>query len=462
MSKSKSSSNKKGVVVAICIIVIVICAIVAAIIYKQSLPVISLSVNQVTIEAGDTFNPYNYLSEIKNTVSENVVVSGDVNTAVPGQYTVVYSVNGKDNASLVATVSDNVAPVIVPKSGDLVFLTDSTPVVDDLIEKVEDKTAVEIQLDTKGADLTKAGSYTVVVSATDLGQNTTIIDINITMKDPDNEAPVIDGVKDITVNVGESADLMEGVTATDNVDSDITVEADYSEVDFSAPGSYPVYYRAVDAAGNETSVSCNVVVEARNAAPEIVPLEPTYSYPYKPEGGTYSWDAAGIPNQPYLVCVNRALCTVTVYGKDANGNYTVPVKAMVCSVGREGHATPTGRYQTTARYEWTLMVDNSWGRYAIRINGGIMFHSVCYFTPSNNDLEYEEFNKLGTPASLGCVRLCLADEIWLHTNCPPGFTTIIYDDYATPGPLGKPTAPVIDVNNEATRGWDPTDPEYPF
>ena len=46
---------------------------------------------------------------------------------------------------------------------------------------------------------------------------------------------------------------------------------------------------------------------------------------------------------PYYIMVNRAMNTVTVYGLDANGNHTVPVKAMVCSVGRQGSATPRGQ-----------------------------------------------------------------------------------------------------------------------
>lgn len=91
-----------------------------------------------------------------------------------------------------------------------------------------------------------------------------------------------------------------------------------------------------------------------------------------------------------------------------------------------------------------------------------MFHTVCYYTKSTDDLEYDEFNKLGSPASLGCIRLCYADETWLYENCPTGFTTIIYDDYASPGPLGKPEPVKIDTTDEQARGWDPTDPENPY
>lgn len=151
------------------------------------------------------------------------------------------------------------------------------------------------------------------------------------------------------------------------------------------------------------------------------------------------------------------MCTITVYGKDGNGNYTVPTKAFVCSVAREGCTTPLGRYQTTDRYDWCYMVDGSYGRYAIRIINGIMFHSVCYLSTDIDNLEYWEYNKLGSPASLGCVRLTVADEKWLYDNCPRGFPVEIYDDPTLDGPLGKPEPIRIDENNEVLRGWDPTD-----
>ena len=47
---------------------------------------------------------------------------------------------------------------------------------------------------------------------------------------------------------------------------------------------------------------------------------------------------------PYEVEVNLTQNVVTVYKKDAAGNYTVPDRAFVCSVGP---ATPTGTFRTT-------------------------------------------------------------------------------------------------------------------
>ena len=54
--------------------------------------------------------------------------------------------------------------------------------------------------------------------------------------------------------------------------------------------------------------------------------------------------AADTNSLPYEIKVNRKMNTVTVYTQDEAGNYTVPYKAMICSTGRLGHATPLGSY----------------------------------------------------------------------------------------------------------------------
>lgn len=161
---------------------------------------------------------------------------------------------------------------------------------------------------------------------------------------------------------------------------------------------------------------------------------------------------------PYLFKVNRTQNIVIAYSKDANGEYTVPAKAMVCSVGMDGK-TPTGTFQTPGtKYEWRLLSGNVYGQYATRINGPYLFHSVPYFTKDKGDLEYEEYNKLGEAASLGCIRLSVEDAKWIYENCPAGTTVIIYDSDEKE-PLSRPAPTKIDTNNTACRGWDPTDPD---
>ena len=159
---------------------------------------------------------------------------------------------------------------------------------------------------------------------------------------------------------------------------------------------------------------------------------------------------------PYLIAVNRAASTVTVYTTDEDNRYTVPFMAMVCSGGTD---TPTGYWTTPVNYDWRLLMGPSYGQYATRIYGGYLFHSVPYYSQHKDDVEYDQFNQLGTIASLGCIRLAVVDVKWIYDNCPIGTPVVIYDDEANPGPMGKPGTIYTDPSDETKRGWDPTDPD---
>lgn len=158
----------------------------------------------------------------------------------------------------------------------------------------------------------------------------------------------------------------------------------------------------------------------------------------------------------YRILVNRAANCVTVYGQDAEGNYTVPVKAMACSCGIRPGSTPLGTFKTSNYYNWRLMVDGTYGQYAVRFYKSILFHSVPYLSASPDSLAAAEYNKLGEAASHGCVRLAAADAKWIFDNCKKGTEIVVYDDAENPGPLGKPASLKIPVNHPYSS-WDPTD-----
>ena len=157
----------------------------------------------------------------------------------------------------------------------------------------------------------------------------------------------------------------------------------------------------------------------------------------------------------YVIYVNRALNCVTIKQLDEAGALT-PVTSMVCSCGREGSETPEGTFRTSDYYEWRKMVDSTYGRYAVRFNGKILFHSVPYIKEAPDTLEWEEYNKLGQNASLGCVRMSVKDAKWIYDNCKPGTTVVVYSNAEEAGELGKPAAIQIDENS-SYKGWDPTD-----
>lgn len=158
----------------------------------------------------------------------------------------------------------------------------------------------------------------------------------------------------------------------------------------------------------------------------------------------------------YYIKVNYNAQVVTIYTTDSDGDYTVPVKAMICSTGTY---TPTsGTYNTTEKYRWRTLFGDVYGQYATRIVDSILFHSVPYFDYNDNSsLEYLEYDKLGTAASAGCVRLTVEDAKWIYDNCVIG-TSVEFYSSSDPGPLGKPTSQKISSYPDYLRNFDPTDP----
>ncbi len=157
----------------------------------------------------------------------------------------------------------------------------------------------------------------------------------------------------------------------------------------------------------------------------------------------------------YYIKVNNQANVVTIYKRDTNGAYTIPIKAMLCSIGT---ATPSsGVYNISDKYTWRLLQGNVYGQYAVRITGHILFHSVPYTKKSKNTLEWWEYDKLGTAASLGCVRLTVEDAKWIYDNCTKGTQVEFYSD-TDPGPLGTPTTKKISGYSDELKKWDPTDP----
>ena len=171
----------------------------------------------------------------------------------------------------------------------------------------------------------------------------------------------------------------------------------------------------------------------------------------------------GTSKYPYYLNVNLTQNIVTVYRRDAEGYYTVPDRCFVCSAGSYNDGvtcnTPSGTFKTTDRYTWRALSGNVYGQYATRITGHILFHSVPYFKQDKATLEWEEYNKLGSNASAGCIRLAVIDVKWIFDNCPVGTTVSMYESNL-PEPFAKPQSIAIDASRpDEFKGWDPTDPD---
>ena len=160
----------------------------------------------------------------------------------------------------------------------------------------------------------------------------------------------------------------------------------------------------------------------------------------------------------YYIEVNCSAQVVTVYKKDENDEYTIPVRSMICSTG--GSTPQSGVYKLPGRRSiWRALYGGVYGHYVTNIVGAILFHSVPYTAyGDNSSLEYWEYDKLGTAASMGCVRLTVRDAKWIYENCGAGTQVEFYND-SNPGPLGRPSTKKISSYPDELRNWDPTDPD---
>lgn len=70
----------------------------------------------------------------------------------------------------------------------------------------------------------------------------------------------------------------------------------------------------------------------------------------------------------YVIKVNKKMNVVTVYAKDGDNGYIIPVKSFVCSGGA---ATPIGTFYTPAKYRWQTLMGPCYGQWCTRIHGGV-------------------------------------------------------------------------------------------
>ncbi|MDB4554076.1 DUF5011 domain-containing protein, partial [Akkermansiaceae bacterium] len=137
----------------------------------QTLPVITLTGGNVTIEAGGSY------TELGATASDNyytglsVTPSGAVNTSAVGTYTITYSaIDGSQNegtATRTVTVVDTTVPVVTVRTGnDAVVMGASWTDAGAYSDGMENVTA------SGNVNTSAVGTYTITYSATDDSQNT--------------------------------------------------------------------------------------------------------------------------------------------------------------------------------------------------------------------------------------------------------------------------------------------------
>lgn len=180
--------------------------------------------------------------------------------------------------------------------------------------------------------------------------------------------------------------------------------------------------------------------------------------------------------------INRAACVVNIYAYDSvTKKYIIPVKTCTVSVGRDVRTcssavglnisssfTPIGTYSicsngTASKYSVKPMYEPNgstvYARWTSHIVGNVYFHSIAVGSNSHYALSARTYNKLGSPASAGCVRMTVADAKWIYDHAAVGTKVkISVGNSSKPGPLGKnKTIKIL----SSSVSYDPTDPDVP-
>ena len=182
-----------------------------------------------------------------------------------------------------------------------------------------------------------------------------------------------------------------------------------------------------------------------------------YQY-YFNSAGIRVWDRTGtIKRSKYYLSCDRVNGVMTVF---ADSSRKVPIKTIRVSVGLSSTPTSTGTFTLTRAARWQPLMGPSWGQYGTHVVNGIYVHSVASSLKNDHNLPASEYNKLGYPASHGCIRCCVADAKWVYENCNGSQLYVFDGTYQSletkKGPLGR--KPLVAL--KGSKNYDPTDPAY--
>ncbi|MCL2030088.1 MAG: hypothetical protein FWG93_00940 [Oscillospiraceae bacterium] len=158
-------------------------------------------------------------------------------------------------------VADTTPPAGVP--ADVTVWQGDAAEAEAFVTDIEDVSPVTVRYRDPPPDTAVPGEHGVTVILEDAHGNAAEITASLTVRE-DRAPPRIEGARDLTFFLGDRAAYRRGVTALDRregaEDLELDLEVNSSAVNLAEPGDYPLTYRAVDRAGNETVETVRVTV----------------------------------------------------------------------------------------------------------------------------------------------------------------------------------------------------------
>ncbi len=213
---------------------------------------------EVTIEAGSGApRPEDFLYEKRESTVCDTDLS-QIDTKIPGEHIIRFSWGFLHTESKLI-IRDTVPPV--GEVQDLLITLGERPKAEDFVTFREDVTDIKVRYAIE-PDFLRTGETMVNIILEDTGGNLTVLKAKLTIYDV-NKVPVIHGVEDQNLYVGDSVSYRSGVTVTADDDEDPKLTIDNSQVNLDMPGTYPVTYTATDRYGRTSSVTATIRVSRK-------------------------------------------------------------------------------------------------------------------------------------------------------------------------------------------------------
>ena len=242
----------------------------------NNLPVININEKVVTINKGETYDVMTGVTatdEGKNIIDQVVATPDTIDTSSKGVYTITYEVSdecGKTTETRRINVIDscdtNDLPVIsinekvvTINKGELYSVMNGVTATDEGKDITDQVVATPNVINTS-----VKGTHTITYTVSDeCGETTETRTINIIDPCDINNLPVINiNEKVVTINKGDTYNVMTGVTATDegnNITDQIVATPD--TIDTSIKGNHTITYRVSDNCGETTETRIINVID---------------------------------------------------------------------------------------------------------------------------------------------------------------------------------------------------------
>lgn len=273
MEETKAKSKKIWIIIGIIVWVIAAVTVTFYFCYR---------VRQVTermvFELGDKVSEdlHDYIDGFEFAVTRSELDLSGVKQDKVGEYEAVLT-HGWQEFTYAIIIEDTTAPELTLKEEQIYLKLGAEYDSDKFVEEVQDVSG-SVELELKAADGEKTGSgeisfaecgtYKVTVTATDPSGNRSRESLEVVV----DTAPVILGMPEYYIAVGSRVDYLEGITAEDTLDGDVTdtVEVDTDDLDTTVAGDYEIIYTATDDYGLVTEEPWTIHVMEKTDLQEAI------------------------------------------------------------------------------------------------------------------------------------------------------------------------------------------------